>query len=422
MGKLTSLAVKSAKPGRHADGDGLYLLVKPPTETQITRGERCGARFWLLRIVFEGRRRDVGLGSADLNGRKVGDADPLDDIPILSRRVLTLAEAREKASILRRAAKAGRDPFAERDKDRASAPTFEKAAEAAHKALAPSWSAAHAKAFLASLKEHAVPVIGAKRVDHIEAADMRDVLAPIWTKSPEMAGKVRQRMATVLNYSSSQKWRSTDAPLGALSFLLGDRPEGGNFPAMPYADVPDYVAKLKSQPETMGRLALLFLIFTTARSGEVRKTRWSHIDEAGKLWNRPAEIMKGRKAKAHSITLNDQALAILKRARELRVDDDGDPLVFPGTKGNAMSDMTISKIMRDAKLPYVPHGFRSSFRDWAAEKMPSIPDAVAEAAIAHVVPDKVVKAYKRTTFLDMRRELLHAWGNYLSNNPVRSKD
>ena len=152
-------------------------------------------------------------------------------------------------------------------------------------------------------------------------------------------------------------------------------------------------------------------------SDEVRKTRLSHIDLDRKMWNRPAQLMKGRKAKAHSVTLNDQAIAILKRAETLRGWGRGDdPLVFPGSKGTPLSDMTLSKILRDKGLPYVPHGFRSSFRDWAAEKMPSIPDAVAEAALAHVVPDKVIAAYKRTTFLDLRRQLLDAWGSFVENN------
>jgi integrase len=329
--------------------------------------------------------------------------------------VLTLSEAREKAAVLRRLAKAGRDPIAERDKDRNVSRTFKEAAEAYQASMKATWTKKHADAFLASLKEHVYPHLGGRPVDGIEAGDIRDALLPVWTTIPVMAGKLRQRIASVLNYSSSEGWRATEAPLRALSFMLGDRPEGGNYPAMPFSEVPGFVGTVREQTETMGRLALLFLIFTAARSGEVRKARWSQIDFTTRLWNRPAEIMKGKKAKAHSVTLNDQALAILGRASELKGAGD-DPLIFPGSTGSTLSDMTISKIMRDMGLPYVPHGFRSSFRDWAAEKMPAIPDPVVEAALAHVVPDKVIKAYKRTTFLDLRRQLLDAWGLFLEGS------
>jgi len=408
MGKLSALTVRSAKAGRHADGDGLYLLVKP-----------TGARSWLLRVQYDGKRRDVGLGSVDTGTRRPDD-DPTNDVPILERRVLSLAEAREKAAVLRRLAKAGRDVIAERDKDRKTSRTFKQAAEAYQKAMFGTWTTKHSKAFLSSLTEHVFPKIGSTRVDQIGPGDMRDVLSPIWTTIPEMAGKLRQRIAGVLNYSHSEGWRSSEAPLGALSFMLGARPGGGNHPAMPYADVPAFVQQLRGESESVGRLALMFLIFTAARSGEVRKTRWSHIDLKARVWNRPAEIMKGRNARPHSVTLNDQAIAVLKRMEALKVAGD-DPLVFPNAKGAALSDMTLSKIMRDKKSTFVPHGFRSSFRDWAAEKMPSIPDAVAEAALAHVVPDKVVAAYKRTTFLDLRRQLLDAWGAFADSKSVTSK-
>lgn len=409
MGKLTATAVKNAKPGRHADGEGLYLMVKP-----------TGGRSWLLRVQFDGSRRDIGLGSVDLASRKVAPGDPVDDVPILERRLLTLAEAREKAAILRRLAKAGRDPVAERDKDRRASRTFKDAAEAYKKSMAGTWTKAHAMRFINSLSEHAYPHIGAKPVDQIDAAAMRDALGPIWTTMPVTAGKLRQRIAAVLNYSNSEGWRATEAPLRALSFMLGDRPNGGNYPAMPFEEVPAFVAGLEADAETMGKLALRFLIFTAARSGEVRKTTWSHIDLEGRLWNRPADIMKGRKAKAHSVTLNDQAIAVLKRAAEIGGKRPDAP-IFPGSKGQALSDMTISKIMRDKGVAFVPHGFRSSFRDWAAERMPSIPDPVAEAALAHIVPDKVVAAYKRTTFIQLRRDLLDAWGEFLTvpTNVVR---
>jgi len=333
MARLTALKVRNAKPGRHGDGDGLYLLVKP-----------TGARSWLLRIQREGKRQDIGLGSVELSARSPEDRRASDDIPLLSRRHLTLLEAREKANELRKFSMAGRNPILERDRERRIVPTFEEATKACHEDLKGSWS---------------------------------------------------QRQA--------------EAPGKSVTMGLARRAAGSNYAAMPYTEVPAFVATVMSKPETIGRLALLFAIHTAARSGEVRHTRWSHIDFEGKLWNRPAEIMKARAD--HTVTLTEPAIASLRQAEKLHAIQP-DALIFPSSKGKPLSDMTLSKILRDAKVPYTVHGFRSSFRDWAAEKMPEVPDAVAEAAIAHVVPDKVVRAYKRTKFIAMRRDLLEAWGSF----------
>ncbi|SFR97534.1 tyrosine-type recombinase/integrase [Sphingomonas jatrophae] len=403
MGKLTVAGVRNAKPGRHADGDGLYLLVKP-----------TGARSWLLRVQVEKRRRDIGLGSVDLTPKPDRDK-AIDDIPLLSRKVLSLAEARDKATLLRKVAMAGRDPVVERDKERQKVPTFEAAAIACHADLKSSWTKRHEETFLTSLQRHAYPALGKLQVDQIHAPEIRDLLAPIWAEIPDMARKVRQRVGTVLNYAHSKGWRAAEAPGRSVTVGLARRAASGNLAAMPYAEVPAFVADLASKPETVGRLALLFTIHTAARSGEVRHAQWSHIDIERKLWNRPAELMKSRVP--HSVTLTDAAVAVLDRAKTLRKSAD-DALVFPSTKGKPLSDMTLSKIMRDAKLPFTVHGFRSSFRDWAAEQMPHIPDPVAEAALAHVVPDKVERAYKRTGFLEMRRTLLEGWGRHCSASVV----
>jgi integrase len=380
MGKLTALKVKSAPAGRHADGLGLYLLVSP---TQ--------SRSWVLRVQVAKRRRDIGLGS-------ITD--------------LTLAEARERAAELRKAARAGRDPISERDKDRRPVPSFKEATTACQKDLKSGWAPKNADAFLSSLEDHAFGAIGRLRVDQVEASHIRDLLAPIWTKIPEQARKVRQRVGMVLNYSKAKGWRSAEAPGRSVTLGLARQGQGGNFASMPYVDVPGFVLALDGKTETVGRLALLFTIHTAARSGEVRHARWSHIDREKKLWNRPADIMRG--GIAHSVTLTDGAVAILDRATKLRTEAKEDALIFPSAADTPLSDNTLSKIMRDAKLPFTVHGFRSSFRDFAAEQMPSIPDAVAEATLAHVVPDKVERAYKRTKFIEMRRKLMDGWAEYLA--------
>jgi integrase len=379
MGRLTALAVRNAKAGRHGDGDGLYLLVKP-----------SGAKSWLLRIQQAGKRRDIGLGSLA---------------------ALSLADAREKAATLRKHALNGRDPIAERDRDRRPTPTFKDATKATHEALKAGWVEKNAAAFLTSLERYAFPSLGNLRVDTIEVSHIRDMLAPIWTSKPELARKVRMRVGQVLNFSHSKGWRTGEAPGKAVSVGLPKQPKGRNFNAMPYGEVPEFVQRLKAEAPTAGRRALLLLIFTAARPGEVRLSRWGHIDENKANWNRPAESMKLRQA--HTVTLNSQAIELIRTIKGSREVDE-DELVFSVRGEKPMSDMALTKVMRDAGLKYDAHGFRSAFRDWAAEKMPEIPDAVAEAALAHAVPDKVMRAYKRTQFLDMRRKLLEKWSEFLS--------
>lgn len=403
MAKLTALTVKSAKPGRHADGEGLYLLVKP-----------TGAKSWLLRIQVDGKRKDIGLGSVDNAPRASSSVTerPI-DIPILQRRVLSLGQAREKAGLLRAAAKSGLDPIAERDRERRTVPRFCDVARDAHAALKDGWSVKGAKTFLSSLENHAFAAIGNKRIDAITADDISSLLAPIWTTKPDMARKVRQRISTVLNFAHGKGLRATEAPGKSVTVSLPRQPKGGNYSAMPYAEVPAFVAELRSKAPTNGRMALLFQIYTAARPGEVRSARWDQIDLAKRNWNRPAEMMKGVHAPPHTVTLNQATVELLEQLRAGRSPSPTD-LIFPGQRGAKLSDMTLNKIIRDSKLPYDAHGFRSSFRDWAAEMMPQVPDPVAEAALAHAVPDDVVRAYKRTTFVDMRHRLLEVWGSFIS--------
>ena len=181
---------------------------------------------------------------------------------------------------------------------------------------------------------------------------------------------------------------------------------------MPSADVPAFYRSLSEGTPTKGRLGLMLAIATCARSIEVREARWGHIDTGKREWTRPAELMR-KNNEQHTVTLNDAALAVLERVAELSDAGKPETLVLPNGKGTELSDMTISKVMRDAGLSWVPHGFRSSFRDWAAEQHPDIPDPVAEAALSHSVPDAVIAAYKRTKFLDLRRTLLDHWSAFI---------
>ena len=377
MAGLTALKAKTVKAGRHGDGAGLYLLV---TDT--------GARSWVLRVQVAGKRRDIGLGA-------LSDA--------------TLEEAREKARTLRKVARAGHDPIAMRDKAKLTIPTFKAAAETCHVARKAGWKARHADAFLSTLKLHVFPKIGSLRVDSVDEKDIVAVLSPLWREKPAAARKLRQRMGTVLDFAKGSGWRATGAPRDGLRPLLSKQDRPGNFASMPYNEVPPFMTRLADKADTAGRLALQFTILTAARSGEVRSAMWSHVDLEARTWTRPASLMKG--GQEHIVTLSPAAIAVLGRAKKLRTTL-SDAVLFPGSGGRILSDMSISKAMRDAGRPETVHGLRASFRTWAAEQMPTVPEAVCEAALAHVVPDQVVRAYQRAKFVEMRRNLLDAWGDY----------
>jgi integrase len=378
VGKLTDLKVRKASPGIHGDGGGLYLRVKP-----------SGARSWVLRVQFQGRRQDIGLGGY-----------PAD---------LSLGEAREKAAHLRKLARQGKSAKAERDREKVRIVSFKEAAEVAHAEYSKGWTEKNAAAFEASLAMHVHSKIGNRPVTEISSNEVIAVLSPLWTEKPALARKLRVRILQVLRYAKAIGIRADPVPdAGEIRAGLAKQPKSKNYVAMPYLEVPAFLASELAREPTVGRLALMFTVFTAARSGEVRAARWEHIDLERRLWNRPAEMMKT--GVAHSVTLCDAAIEVLARAKAI---SGGKGHVFPGSRqGSTLSDMTLTKILRAAGRTETVHGFRSTFRDWAAERMPSIPGDVAEAALAHTVADKVVAAYRRTNFVDLRRELLASWGRF----------
>lgn len=391
---LTVKRIEHAKPGRHADGDGLYLLVKP-----------SGSKSWVLRVQHNGRRHDFGLGAAVTGVIAV-------DLPIEKRKSLTLAQAREKARIARELAKAGINPKAYWRSREEKVPTFQTVAAEYHGQVSKGWrNGKHGDQWLTTLKTYAFPLIGAKLVDEVDARDIQRVLAPIWLSKGETARRVRQRIGVVLDYAHGRGWRETEAPMRAVNQLLGGirQPKAGNFASMPYAQMPTFMTKLREGDRSIGRLALQFLILTAARSGEVRKARWSDIDVEAKEWRVPASNSKTDRL--HIVPLVPAALELLNEVRAMSEIDPQD-LVFPGVNG-MMSDATMSKVLRvSGGDAYTVHGFRSSFRDWSAES--GFSDGWAEAALAHKNPDRTEAAYKRTTYFDQRRDLLMpAWASFL---------
>lgn len=388
MGKLTAARLKSlTAPGRYSDGDGLFLVVKP-----------AGGRNWVLRAKCGGKRRDIGLG-------------PLKSVD--------LADAREAAYQIRRQIAQGLDPVMERHRERQIIPTFRDAAKIVHAEHKAGWkNGKHGAQWLSTLETYAFPRLGDRLVSDIGAPEIRDVLAPIWLSKPETARRVRQRIGTVLDWACVKGFRTTEAPLRALSKGLPRQPKkDAHFAAMGYADVPNFLARLRER-ESIGRLALEAVILTASRSGEIRFARWPEIDMDAALWSIPAERMKMRRA--HVVPLSQEAIQVFQRAEKFRaVDTD---IIFPGQKlKKPISDMTLLKILRDMNTGVTVHGFRSAFRDWVADQT-NYPGEVAEAALAHAIPNKVEAAYRRTDFLEKRRELMRDWGRYCSGAAIRLRD
>lgn len=385
MSKLNPVQVRSlTKAGRYMDGDGLMLEVRPG-----------GSRTWLVRLQANGRRRDYGLGS-------------LKDV--------SLAEAREKAREYRRQLRGGIDPLAAKRNAAVRVPSFREAASAVHTEHKPGWkNIKHGAQWMATLESYAFPHFGEIRIDQIDTGHVRDALADIWLTKPETARRVRQRIGTVLDYAHGKRWREHPFSMGAVNKSLPRQPrKTGRFEAMPFYRVPQFLEAIRSRM-SMGRLALEALILTAARSGEIRGARWSEVDLQAATWTVPAARMKA--GKAHVVPLSPATLDVLRQAAALRIA--GSDLIFHGMKRDQpLSDMTLLKILRDMKEPFTVHGFRSAFRDWVAEET-QFTGEVAEAALAHAIPNRVEAAYRRTDFLEKRRKLMEAWADYCEGGRVK---
>ncbi len=409
-GVLTVAKVRTAKPGKYHDKNGSGLLL---------RVDLSGGRFWIQRMVIYGKRHELGLGS----------------FPTIS-----LAAARAAALENKRLVYAGGDPLAERRKARETL-TFEQAVDCYLAAKLNEFrNEKHKKQWRSTLDSYAKPVLGALPVQAITTADVLRVLQPIWADKTETASRLRGRLENVLSWATVAGHRSGDNPArwkGNLSELL-PKPnkvaKGKHWPAVALKDAARWWAQL-AEREGMAARALQFAALTGARSGEVRGMTWAELDRtssnAGATWAIPGERMKA--SRDHKVPLSGAALAILDALPRL----EGSEFVFFAPRGGALSDMSLSAVMRRmqeaevkagregfldplSKRPAVPHGLRSTFRQWAAER--GFARDMAELALAHNVGSEVERAYQRSDMLERRRDMMAAWASFLAGEEASASN
>ncbi len=394
VNRLSQAAVNNATKGMHADGGGLYLHVNAK-----------GAKSWIFRYMRDGRAHEMGLGSLHTIGLKA---------------------ARERAADRRRELLDGIDPlqvrFARRHQaqlEAARAMTFEECAKryiATHKAA---WKSPKSlAAWEGTLENDVYLVFGKVSVQAIDTGLVTKALEPMWTKKPETAGRVRGRIEAILDYATVQKWREGENPARWRGHLDKVFPKKAkvrqveHHPALPFAEIPTFMGTLRQEKGTAAR-ALEFAILTAARTGEVIGAHWDEIDRNNKLWTIPGERMKS--GREHRVPLSPAALALRDRRAETRI---GDFVFAGGQHGKPLSNMAMLVLLRRMKRDDLTvHGFRSTFRDWAAERT-SFQNEVVEMALAHAVGDKVEAAYRRGDLFDKRRRLMEAWAGYCASAPA----
>lgn len=368
------------KAGKYTDGQGLFLKVDP-----------SGAKRWVQRIIIRSKRTEIGLGSASL---------------------VSLAQAREIALENRKHARLGGDPL-QAKREAQAVLTFEQASREVHRIHSPTWrNAKHAAQFISTLETYAFPRLGKLRVTEISAADVLAVLQPIWLEKPETAKRVRQRIGTVLKWAIAKGWRK-DNPTADISQALPKQTQKVQHrKSMHYNEVGACLEVVKASGATdAAKLALELIVLTACRSGEVRGALWSEIDLGKAEWIIPAQRMKA--GNEHRVPLSPRAVKVLEAAKAL---DDGAGLVFPSpTTGNALSDMTLSKLVKELGFDADVHGFRTSFKVWAQERS-NAPREVSEMALAHTIRNKAEAAYAQSDLFEKRRKLMERWSLHIQSN------
>jgi integrase len=397
--RLTEVAIRATKQrGLYPDGGGLYLQVS-----------RNGSRSWVLRYRSGPRRHDLGLG-------------PL--------AVVSLAEARRRAQRIRQQLLDGIDPLGQRRSDEAQARldaakamTFDQCRDAFIAGHEAGWrNAKHRQQWRNTLETYATPVIGKLPVAAIDTGLVLRVLEPIWTTKPETAGRLRGRIESVLSWATTRGYRTGENPARWKGHLDQTLPAQGKLrrvehhAALPYVEVPAFLAELRQQSGAAAS-ALELTVLTACRTGDVLGARWSEIDFEGAVWTITAERMKA--GREHRVPLCDAALAVLRRMREVRRSD----FVFPSHRADRpLSNMSMAMLLRRMGRGEVTvHGFRSSFRDWAAERT-THDNIVVEMALAHTIGSKVEAAYRRGDLFEKRRRLMTDWDRHCNSLPSRSAE
>lgn len=387
--KLTTKFVESISvAGKYYDQHGLFLRVRP-----------SGAKKWLQRYTFNGRRREVGLGSA---------------------KIVSVANARKTAHQNLVLVSEGIDPIEDK-KQNSLIPTFEVAAREVYEANRPTWrNAKHAAQFITTLETYAFPTIGSMSVKDINSSHILSVLSPIWVKKSETAKRLRQRLSTVFKYSVAQQWRNDDpANTAIVEALPNHKKKVMHRKSLSYNDIAGFLETISGSSAGVNtKLGLEFLILTAARSGEVRNAHWTEIE--GSLWTIPAERMKA--GVAHRVPLPARCMEILEEAKKI---NQGSGFIFEGTRfGKPLSENTFNKLMKELGVEVHAHGFRTSFRTWTQEKT-NFPREIAEAALAHSLKDKAEAAYARSDLLEKRAAMMESWAQFISSNaphiiPIRA--
>jgi integrase len=386
--RLKALTVERSlkKPGMYCDGGGLWLCVSSSS-----------AASWVFRYQLHGSPHEMGLGSA---------------------RDITLQEARTAAAAARKIKAMGSDPLHERERiaaerraEAAKAITFRQSAEKYIESHRAGWkNAKHAAQWGATLATYAYPTIGALPVAAVDVALVHKMLEPIWTKKSETASRLRGRIESILDWATTRGYRTGENPArwrGHLENLFPAKSkvrQVKHHAALPYPELPAFMAQLEQQSGE-GARALRFTILTAARTSEVLGAKWPEMDLRARVWTVPAERMKAKRQ--HRVPLSAAAVELLEEI------GCGTGFAFAGaTKGKPLSNMAmLATLRRMRRDDLTAHGFRSSFRDWAAEQT-SFPSEVAEAALAHVVGDKVEAAYRRGDLFEKRKAMMEAWGRY----------
>lgn len=380
LNRLSARSVTTAtEPGYYADGGGLYM--------QVSRGK---TKSWIYRYTVAGKTTDMGLGSVD---------------------VVSLSEARQAAAECRRQRQQGRDPLASRKAAMAAEAGIPAFAAATHTYIEDNRAAwanpKHVAQWLSTLTTYAFPVIGGKRVDVVNTQDALAILRPIWTTKPETASRVRQRCETILDAETAKGHRQGENPFRWRGHLAKLLPRAAavrrvqHFPALPYIQLPEFMDELGVRSETAAR-ALEVTILAVARTGMTCGAKWAEFDD--EVWRVPAQRMKSKRP--HEIPLSGPLKAILAALPR-----DGD-YVFPGERQPHMSNGAMLQLLERMGYGHITvHGFRSTFKDWAAEKTDT-PNEVSEAVLAHVIADKTEAAYRRGSLIEKRRALMEMWGAY----------